>query len=142
MRRLSVRHLAVLGICVALNYVGATLALFLRLPVYLDALGTVLGLLPAGTGVRSLHGDGQRSFELRRQRPLRAVLRAGSDSAGPPGRNSVPERLVEGDEISRRHSVSHPSRNSGEFPDNSVSLWRNYKAPGPPFWFSFCITEE
>ena len=42
MRRLSVRHLAVLGICVALNYVGATLALFLRLPVYLDALGTVL----------------------------------------------------------------------------------------------------
>ena len=42
MKQLSVRHLTILGICVALNYVGATIALFLRLPVYLDAFGTVL----------------------------------------------------------------------------------------------------
>ncbi len=48
MKHLSVRHLTFLGICVALNYVGAALALFLRLPIYLDAFGTVLAAFLLG----------------------------------------------------------------------------------------------
>ena len=30
------------AICVALNYVGANIALFLKLPVYLDSFGAIL----------------------------------------------------------------------------------------------------
>ena len=41
MRRFSVKILAFLAVGVALNYVGANIALFLRLPVYLDSIGTI-----------------------------------------------------------------------------------------------------
>ena len=36
------------AICVALNYVGANIALFLKLPVYLDTFGTILASLVLG----------------------------------------------------------------------------------------------
>ena len=37
-----------LGIATALNVVGANLALLLRLPIYLDSLGTVLSAVMLG----------------------------------------------------------------------------------------------
>lgn len=36
------------AICIALNYVGANIALFLKLPVYLDTFGTILASLVLG----------------------------------------------------------------------------------------------
>lgn len=41
MKKLSVQALTVIALSVALNYVGATIALFLKLPIYLDSIGTV-----------------------------------------------------------------------------------------------------
>ena len=40
--------IAFLAICVALNYVGSNIALFLRLPIYLDTIGTMLAGLVLG----------------------------------------------------------------------------------------------
>ncbi|CAM3166906.1 ECF transporter S component [Lactiplantibacillus plajomi] len=42
MHRLKTRTLTIMALCIALNVVGANLALLLRLPIYLDAIGTVL----------------------------------------------------------------------------------------------------
>lgn len=42
MRKITVMQICFLGIATALNVVGANLALLLRLPIYLDSLGTVL----------------------------------------------------------------------------------------------------
>ena len=36
------------AICIALNYIGANIALFLKLPVYLDTFGTILASLILG----------------------------------------------------------------------------------------------
>ena len=36
------------AICIALNYVGANIALFLKLPIYLDTFGTILASLVLG----------------------------------------------------------------------------------------------
>ena len=50
--------LSFLSICIALNYVGANIALFLKLPIYLDTFGTILASLTlgplAGAGVAFL----------------------------------------------------------------------------------------
>ncbi len=50
--------LSFLSICITLNYVGANIALFLKLPVYLDTFGTILASLTlgplAGAGVAFL----------------------------------------------------------------------------------------
>ena len=40
--------LSLLSICIALNYVGANIALFLKLPIYLDTFGTILASLTLG----------------------------------------------------------------------------------------------
>lgn len=48
MRRVSVMQICFLGIAAALNVAGANLALLLRLPVYLDSLGTVLAAILLG----------------------------------------------------------------------------------------------
>ena len=42
MRKITVMQICFLGIATALNVVGANIALLLRLPIYLDSLGTVL----------------------------------------------------------------------------------------------------
>lgn len=40
--------IAFMAICVALNYVGSNIALFLRLPIYLDTIGTMLSAVVLG----------------------------------------------------------------------------------------------
>lgn len=42
MRKFKTQHLTILALAIALNYVGANIALFLRLPIYLDSVGTIL----------------------------------------------------------------------------------------------------
>lgn len=42
MKRSHARLIAFMAIAIALNYVGANIALFLRLPLYLDTIGTLL----------------------------------------------------------------------------------------------------
>lgn len=41
MKKISTSTLAFMAICVALNFVGANIALLLRLPIYLDTFGTI-----------------------------------------------------------------------------------------------------
>ena len=48
MRKITVMQICFLGIATALNVVGANLALLLRLPIYLDSLGTVLSAVMLG----------------------------------------------------------------------------------------------
>ncbi|VDG20021.1 ECF transporter S component [Lactiplantibacillus mudanjiangensis] len=40
--KLKVRTLTLLALCIALNIVGSNIALMLKLPIYLDSIGTVL----------------------------------------------------------------------------------------------------
>ncbi|MFC6180200.1 ECF transporter S component [Lactiplantibacillus daowaiensis] len=42
MKKLKTRTLTLLALCIALNVVGSNIALMLKLPIYLDAIGTVL----------------------------------------------------------------------------------------------------
>lgn len=48
MRKITVMQICFLGIATALNVVGANIALLLRLPIYLDSLGTVLSAVMLG----------------------------------------------------------------------------------------------
>ena len=48
MRKITVMQICFLGSATALNVVGANLALLLRLPIYLDSLGTVLSAVMLG----------------------------------------------------------------------------------------------
>ncbi|MFC6202801.1 ECF transporter S component [Lactiplantibacillus nangangensis] len=42
MKKISTRTVTLLALCIALNVVGGNIALMLKLPVYLDSIGTVL----------------------------------------------------------------------------------------------------
>ncbi|WP_290033923.1 ECF transporter S component [Ligilactobacillus cholophilus] len=42
-KKISIKKIAILAICIVLNIVGSNLALMLRLPIYLDSIGTILG---------------------------------------------------------------------------------------------------
>ncbi|MFB9768567.1 ECF transporter S component [Lactiplantibacillus modestisalitolerans] len=48
MRLIKTRHLTLVALCVALNVVGGNLALMLKLPIYLDSIGTVLAAAVLG----------------------------------------------------------------------------------------------
>lgn len=48
MKRTGTFTLVFIAICIALNFIGANIALFLRLPIYLDTIGTVLASLVLG----------------------------------------------------------------------------------------------
>ncbi|MBP2620106.1 ECF transporter S component [Streptococcus panodentis] len=48
MKKFSPYIISFAAICIALNYVGSTLALLLKLPIYLDTFGTVLASLVLG----------------------------------------------------------------------------------------------
>ncbi|MBM6828402.1 ECF transporter S component [Anaerotignum lactatifermentans] len=48
MKKLTVAQICLLGIGAALNVVGANIALLLRLPIYLDSLGTILAAAVLG----------------------------------------------------------------------------------------------
>ena len=39
--RMATRVLTMMALCIGINYVGGTIALWLRLPVYLDSIGTI-----------------------------------------------------------------------------------------------------
>ena len=42
MKNSSIRIISFLAIAIAIIYIGANIALFLRLPIYLDMIGTLL----------------------------------------------------------------------------------------------------
>ncbi|MFD1421609.1 ECF transporter S component [Lactiplantibacillus songbeiensis] len=42
MKKFKTRTLTLLALCIALNFVGSNIALMLKLPIYLDSIGTVL----------------------------------------------------------------------------------------------------
>lgn len=42
MKKISTRTVTLLALCIALNVVGGNIALMLKLPIYLDSIGTVL----------------------------------------------------------------------------------------------------
>lgn len=48
MKKTTPSTLAFMAICIALNFVGANIALFLRLPIYLDTFGTVTAAIFLG----------------------------------------------------------------------------------------------
>lgn len=48
MKKTSASIVAFMAVCVALNYVGSSIALFLRLPIYLDTIGTMLSSVVLG----------------------------------------------------------------------------------------------
>lgn len=52
MKKVKTKTITLIALAVALNYVGSTLALILRLPIYLDSIGTIL----AGTLLGPLGG--------------------------------------------------------------------------------------
>lgn len=56
MRKLTVFQICILGFATALNVVGANIALVLRLPIYLDSLGTVLAAMLLGPVYGTLPG--------------------------------------------------------------------------------------
>lgn len=42
MKKFKTRHLTIIALAIALNYVGSNIALVLRFPIYLDSIGTIL----------------------------------------------------------------------------------------------------
>ena len=48
MKKITPFTITFTAICIALNYIGANIALFLKLPVYLDTFGTILASLVLG----------------------------------------------------------------------------------------------
>lgn len=48
MKKITISQICLLGIAAALNIVGANIALLLRLPIYLDSLGTILAAAVLG----------------------------------------------------------------------------------------------
>ena len=56
MKKLTVFQVCVLGFATALNVVGANIALVLRLPIYLDSLGTMLSAILLGPIYGTLPG--------------------------------------------------------------------------------------
>lgn len=41
MKKISTRTLTIMALCIGINYMGGTIALWLRLPIYLDCIGTI-----------------------------------------------------------------------------------------------------
>lgn len=39
--KMATRVLTMMALCIGINYVGGTIALWLRLPIYLDSIGTI-----------------------------------------------------------------------------------------------------
>lgn len=48
MKRTGTFTLTFIAICIALNFIGANIALFLRLPIYLDTIGSLLASIVLG----------------------------------------------------------------------------------------------
>lgn len=44
MKNSSIRIISFMAIAIAINYIGANIALFLRLPIYLDMIWSLLSL--------------------------------------------------------------------------------------------------
>ena len=65
--KVTAYHLCVIAFCVVINIVGGQIALFARLPIYLDSIGTVAGCSNVWSGIRHAaefvkwvdHGDDQ-----------------------------------------------------------------------------------
>jgi energy-coupling factor transport system substrate-specific component len=47
-KTITTRTITIVALALALNYVGGTIALFLRLPIYLDTIGTIFAAVLLG----------------------------------------------------------------------------------------------
>ncbi|GAF38417.1 substrate-specific component STY3230 of queuosine-regulated ECF transporter [Agrilactobacillus composti DSM 18527 = JCM 14202] len=50
MKKTTTKVISIVALCVALNYVGGNLALLLKLPIYLDSIGTIFSAALLGLG--------------------------------------------------------------------------------------------
>lgn len=48
LKNISTKKIALIALCVGLNYIGGNIALFLRLPIYLDSIGTIMAAFLLG----------------------------------------------------------------------------------------------
>lgn len=51
-KRITTRMITIVALCIGINYIGGTIALWLRLPIYLDSIGTIF----AGTLLGPIFG--------------------------------------------------------------------------------------
>ncbi|KRM30520.1 hypothetical protein FC83_GL001654 [Agrilactobacillus composti DSM 18527 = JCM 14202] len=56
MKKTTTKVISIVALCVALNYVGGNLALLLKLPIYLDSIGTIFSAALLGPWVGMLTG--------------------------------------------------------------------------------------
>ncbi|EPH94793.1 hypothetical protein D920_02765 [Enterococcus faecalis 13-SD-W-01] len=56
MKKFTTRTITIIAFSVALNYIGGAIALFLRLPIYLDSIGTIFSATLLGPGFGALTG--------------------------------------------------------------------------------------
>lgn len=77
MKRIKTRAITLLALCIALNIVGSNIALMLKLPIYLDSIGTVLAAAVFDHWVECWPGC-HRSYRGCDDRPVLAVLHARS----------------------------------------------------------------
>lgn len=40
-KRITTQTITIVALCIGINYIGGTIALWLRLPIYLDSIGTI-----------------------------------------------------------------------------------------------------
>ncbi len=74
MKRIKTRAITLLALCIALNIVGSNIALMLKLPIYLDSIGTVLAAAVFGPLGGMLAGVPPELSWVRRQTCTRCSL--------------------------------------------------------------------
>lgn len=55
-KKIATRTITIVALCIGINYIGGTLALWLRLPVYLDSMGTIFAGTLLGPSIGLMTG--------------------------------------------------------------------------------------
>ena len=80
MKKLTVVQVCFIALSAVINIIGGNLALVLRLPIYLDSIGTFLASALLGPVGGVLAGGGQRCDFWHHDRYLFALFYPGADS--------------------------------------------------------------
>ena len=125
MKKLNLSGLCFLALAAVLNLVGANLALALRLPIYLDSMGTMLGAALLGPVYGMLPGAVKRRLKRMHYGCVRLLLPAGAAGHRPAHRTglpSVPPRR-------RKRYAADPAGIPADFPAGNGHQLRHYR-PG------------
>ena len=79
--KISVQKICMIAFAICINFVGGQIALFLKLPIYLDSIGTVFVAAVLGPFYGMLPNLLQRPADGNDCRYLFPVLRSGRDSS-------------------------------------------------------------